>query len=365
MTNPRTLFSSQLLEVCKSALAARGGLEALALLAFQRRQALRRASAERAGRMVPAVLIASVTRRCNLDCAGCYSKELRPNGPDAPVELSDDRFMELFEEAVRLGVGVIMVAGGEPLLRPGLLARLAALRGIVVPVFTNGTLLDASIAPVFGTTLLPVFSIEGDEAFTAERRGRGVHEAALIRARAIREAGGVFGVSVTVSSRNVDSALSPDFLGRIAEIGASALFLVEYVPVVAGSEGLALSGAERARLNDPGLTLGLPYPVIRLPGDEEAYGGCLAAGRGFIHVAPDGSLEACPFAPFSDSDAGREGLAAALDSPLMRAIRERHGELTETRGGCALRGKAGWIASLGACSLGDGPELGDEDAGAA
>jgi MoaA/NifB/PqqE/SkfB family radical SAM enzyme len=365
MTNPKALFASQLLDVCKRALASRGGLETFASLAFQRRQALRRAAAERAGKAVPALLIASVTRRCNLDCAGCYSKELRPTGPDTPAELSDDRFMELFEEAVELGVGVIMVAGGEPLLRPGLLARLAAIRGMVIPVFTNGTLLDASIAPSFGKTLLPVFSIEGEAAFTAERRGRGVHEEALIRARAIREAGGLFGISVTVSSRNVDSALSPGFLERVGEMGASALFLVEFVPVVPGSEALVLSDGQRSALNDAGRTDGLPYPVIRLPGDEEAYGGCLAAGRGFIHLAPDGSLEACPFAPFSDSDAGRDGLAAALDSPLMRAIRERHRELTETRGGCALRDKAGWIATLGACPPGEAPASSERSAGAA
>jgi MoaA/NifB/PqqE/SkfB family radical SAM enzyme len=347
--NSQSRVSSQLIDVIKRALASRGGLEALACLGFQRRQALRRAAAERAGLTVPAVLIASVTRRCNLACVGCYSKELRPDSGGAASELSDDRFMELFEEAIELGVGTILVAGGEPLLRPSLLARLAALRGVVIPVFTNGTLLDGTIAQLFGRTLVPVFSIEGDEAHTAERRGLGVHQAAMIRARAIRDSGGLFGVSVTVSSRNAERVLSPDFLGRVADMGASALFLVEYVPVVAGSEALVLSEAQRAALNDHSMTAGLPYPVVRLPGDEEAYGGCLAAGRGFVHVAPEGALEACPFAPFSDSDAGSLGLAAALGSPLMRAIRSRHGELTETRGGCALRDKAGWVASLGGC----------------
>jgi MoaA/NifB/PqqE/SkfB family radical SAM enzyme len=345
-----SFFSRQMIDVLKRSLATRGGLETLAALGFQRRQAIKRAAAARAGETVPAVLIASVTRRCNLDCAGCYSKQIRPSGQGAPAELSDDRFMELFEEAIELGVGTILVAGGEPLLRPGLLARLAALRGISIPVFTNGTLLDGAMAPLFGKTLIPVFSIEGDEAFTAERRGSGVHQAAMIRARAIRDAGGLFGVSVTVSSRNVDNALSPEFLSRVAEMGASALFLVEYVPVAPGTEHLVLDEAQRSALNDERRTEGLPYPVIRLPGDEEAYGGCLAAGRGFIHIAPEGALEACPFAPYSDSDAGKAGLAAALRSPLMRAIRERHGELTETRGGCALRDKAGWIASLGGCS---------------
>jgi len=345
-----SLFSTQIVDVFKRALSSRGGLESLAALAFQRRQALRRAAAARAGRTVPALLIASVTRRCNLECKGCYAQQLRPSDGFAPPELSDDRFMELFEEAMDLGVGVIMIAGGEPLIRRGLIERLSALRGIIIPVFTNGTLLDGSMAPLFGRTLLPVFSIEGDEAFTEERRGLGVHQAALIRARAIRDKGGLFGISVTVSSRNAESALGPEFLSRVAEMGASALFLVEYVPVVPGSEALVLSDAQREMLNDETRTAGLPYPVIRLPGDEEAYGGCLAAGRGFVHIAPEGALEACPFAPFSDSDAGAAGLAVALESPLMRAIRERHHELTETRGGCALRDKAGWIASLGACS---------------
>jgi MoaA/NifB/PqqE/SkfB family radical SAM enzyme len=349
MNESTTLFSVQLLEVCKRALSSRGGVETIARIAFQRRQAQRRMAAERRGETVPAVLIASVTRRCNLDCAGCYSKALRPDGSAAPEELSSDRFMELFEEAVELGVGAILVAGGEPLLRLDLLRRLAAMHGIVVPVFTNGTLLDDETAGLFGGTLVPVFSIEGEEAFTSERRGAGIHEAALGRARAVRDAGGVFGLSVTMTSRNADSVLSEDFLRGVAELGASVLFLVEYVPVAPGTEALSPTAEQRSRLNDERLCEGLPYALVRLPGDEESYGGCLAAGRGFIHLSPEGSLEACPFAPYSDSDAGETGLAEALGSPLMRAIRERHGELTETRGGCALRDKAGWIASLGAC----------------
>ena len=362
--NPTTKFSGQLIELCKRVLASKGGLDALAALAFQRRQALRRAAAERRGETVPAVLIASVTRRCNLDCAGCYSKSIRPEEGARP-ELSDDRFMELFEEAVDLGVGAILVAGGEPLLRRGLLERLSALRGMLVPVFTNGTLMTDEAAALFGRTLVPVFSIEGDEAFTAERRGAGVHAAALGRARAIREKGGLFGLSVTVTSRNLDNVLSPAFFGEVAALGATVLFLIEYVPVAPGTEDLVLDEEQRARLNDQGPTEGLPYPIVRLPGDEEAYGGCLAAGRGFIHIAPEGALEACPFAPFSDSDAGAEGLRAALGSPLMRAIRERHHELTETRGGCALRDKAGWVASLGACRIPEADRAGAENIGGA
>jgi MoaA/NifB/PqqE/SkfB family radical SAM enzyme len=350
MNESSSLFSRQLIDICAQSVAKGGGMSALAKIAFQRRQALRRQAAERRGGTVPSVLIASVTRRCNLDCAGCYAKRIRPAG-EGRAELTDDRFMELFEEASRLGVGAILVAGGEPFLRPELLERIASMRGIVAPVFTNGTLLDDEAAKLFGpnSSLVPVFSVEGDELFTSERRGSGVHEAVLSGIGRVRDKRGLFGLSVTVTSRNANLVLSPNFLCALAGLGAAGLFLVEYVPVAPGTEGLVLDDAQRSRLNAPGLGRGLPYPIIRLPGDEEEYGGCLAAGRGFAHLSPEGELEACPFAPFSDTNAAEAGLEGALASPLLAAIRERHGELVETKGGCALRDKGGWVASLSSC----------------
>jgi MoaA/NifB/PqqE/SkfB family radical SAM enzyme len=348
-----SLFSGRLVNVFKRALrqGAVSPFRLLSTVAFQRRQARRRARAERNGLAVPAVLIASVTRRCNLDCAGCYAKALRPTEEAGKrAELSDERFMDLFHEAVDLGVGVIFIAGGEPLVRRGLLEKVAALRGPSALVFTNGTLIDEAMIAQFGRTMIPVFSVEGGASFTAERRGCGVHEKALAQAKAVRDRGGFFGLSVTVTSENIATVLSPAFRDSVADMGASVLFLIEFVPVAPDSAHLVLSDAQRAALNDPELAAGMPCPVIGLPGDEESYGGCMAAGRGFIHLAPDGRLEACPFAPFSDTNAGEVGLAAALNSKLMRDIRAHHHELTETRGGCALVDKAGWVASLGACS---------------
>ena len=36
---------------------------------------------------------------------------------------------------------------------------------------------------------------------------------------------------------------------------------------------------------------------VNVPGDEKDFGGCLSAGRGFVHVSAEGDLEPCPFAP--------------------------------------------------------------------
>ncbi len=334
--------------------AVRNAAKLAGVAAFQHGQAKKREKAAAEGRTVPGILIASVTRRCNLRCAGCYSMSLRPGDSN---ELSDDRFFELFTEAAELGVGTLMIAGGEPLMRRALLERTARIPGPIMPVFTNGTLVDDAYVDLFARSrLVPIFSVEGDAPFTAERRGQGIHEKIMERCAELRRRGVLFGFSVTLTAANADSVLSERFLRGVEDSGASVLFLIEYVPVAPGSEGLVLSDAQKADLSAPGRFDRYRFMAVSLPGDEEAFGGCLAAGRGFIHLADDGALEACPFAPYSDVSAADRPLAEALESPLMKAIRARHSELTETKGGCALWNKKGWIASLGACALGSSSE---------
>jgi MoaA/NifB/PqqE/SkfB family radical SAM enzyme len=324
---------------------------------FQKRQAMRRKAASSRGLVVPPILIASLTRRCNLDCEGCYSRALRPplgegSDPAKPCdgELSDDRFMELFGEAVDLGVGVVLLAGGEPLLRRPLVERASRLPGMLFPLFTNGTLIDEElIGTAASGSIVPILSIEGEESQTDGRRGMGIHAEALRWMEEMRSRRVVFGASVTLTSANAATVLDKAFLGKLADSGIAVLFVVEYVPVTQGSENLVVDAGQRALLNEPKRFDGLPFPVVVLPGDEEAYGGCLAAGRGFVHLSPEGRLEACPFAPYSDRSSALESLESALASPMLTAIREHHGELTETSGGCALWNKGGWIASLGIC----------------
>jgi MoaA/NifB/PqqE/SkfB family radical SAM enzyme len=90
--------------------------------------------------------------------------------------------------------------------------------------------------------------------------------------------------------------------------------------------------------------------MVTLPGDEEKYGGCLASGRGFLHISSTGALEACPFAPYSDTNIKDMPLREALKSGLLREIRDNHHLLKESRGGCALNENKEWIKSLTALS---------------
>ena len=75
---------------------------------------------------------------------------------------------------------------------------------------------------------------------------------------------------------------------------------------------------------------------LSFPGDEKALGGCIASGRGFFHIGPDGAAEPCPFSPFSDTNVAEIGIRQALKSPLFRKIRAAHALGWEHTGGCTL-----------------------------
>ena len=84
------------------------------------RQRSRAAARNKAGSEqlnIPPLLILSGTNRCNLNCKGCYAS----SRSESREELSLDRIESLFQEASDLGVGVIMIAGGEPLMKPEIL----------------------------------------------------------------------------------------------------------------------------------------------------------------------------------------------------------------------------------------------------
>jgi MoaA/NifB/PqqE/SkfB family radical SAM enzyme len=90
------------------------------------------------------------------------------------------------------------------------------------------------------------------------------------------------------------------------------------------------------------------YPALFLafPGSEIDLGGCLAAGKGFVHINAEGDVEPCPFSPYSDTSLKEMPLIEALRSPLLRAIRENDVRLDESNGICALWQNRDWVASL-------------------
>ena len=319
-----------------------------------RRAAARRARAERRGEHVPPFLIASITDRCNLCCMGCYARANHTCGDlDGVGEglLTGEQWGDIFRQAAELGVGFILLAGGEPFLREDVLRAAAERPDILFPVFTNGTMLNGERLALLAAApnLIPILSLEGDKAATDARRGAGVYDALETSMAALKAGAVLFGASVTVTRENAEEVLSDAFVDGLWASGGRAVVYVEYVPVDGTSQSLAPDDGTRAylqaRLDELRSRAEGPL-LVAFPGDELHSGGCLAAGRGFFHINARGGAEPCPFSPYSDTSVIHTSLGEALRSPLFQKLRaEGHLEKGHA-GGCVLFAQADRVREL-------------------
>jgi len=87
------------------------------------------------------VVIWNLVRRCNLTCKHCYSISA---DKDFPGELGTDEVFAVMDDLKRFRVPVLILSGGEPLLRPDIyaIAQRAKDMGFYVGLSSNGTLID-------------------------------------------------------------------------------------------------------------------------------------------------------------------------------------------------------------------------------
>jgi MoaA/NifB/PqqE/SkfB family radical SAM enzyme len=304
---------------------------------WQGTAARRRAREARGGLHVPPIAIFSITNKCNLRCKGCYAQAIRG---DAPDELTPQKVRGIVEEADELGISFFVIAGGEPLTRPEIIDIARDFPHVIFLLFTNGLLLDEPLIDRLTRlrNVVPVLSIEGSQVETDERRGRGVHQRLEEKMRELKRAGVFFSLSLTVTRTNFDTVTDELFIRNAVAAGCKLFFHVEYTPIRAGTDEWVISDEQRLSMKSLVALFRARFPAlfIAVPWDEEEQGGCLAAGRGFIHISASGDLEPCPFAPYSDANLLEVPLKEALRSRFLRLMRENHERFAETSGGCAL-----------------------------
>ncbi len=302
----------------------------------------KRSRLEAEGEHIPPFLIASITSNCNLHCAGCYSRCNNATEDTAPVsQLSDDEWLKVFDEAEDLGVSFILLAGGEPLLRKGVIEAAGKKQNILFPVFTNGTYMTDKYFNMFdeNRNLIPIMSIEGEREATDRRRGEGVYDKLVSNMDELYRRGLIYGVSVTVTTENLKDVFSENFIGKLYDKGCKAVVFVEFVPVTDNSKHLAPKDAEREYLRKEITRLRQEHPemvFVSFPGDEKSSGGCIAAGRGFFHINSHGGAEPCPFSPYSDINVKDTSLREAMNSRLFKALQNEGVLMDDHDGGCVL-----------------------------
>jgi len=129
---------------------------------------LRQFSRKAAQQRIPLSGSIDLTHRCNLRCVHCYI-----GSRAAQQELSAAQLVSILDEITDAGCLYFLITGGEPLLRKDFadIYRHARTNGLLVTVFTNGTLITDEILELFRD--LPPRQIEislyGATAETYER----------------------------------------------------------------------------------------------------------------------------------------------------------------------------------------------------
>lgn len=150
------------------------------------------------------VVIWNLIRRCNLTCKHCYSISA---DTDFPGELSTDEVYRVMDDLKSFGVPVLILSGGEPLLRPDIfeISQRAKSMEFYVGLSTNGTLIDGdnieAIAKV-GYDYVGI-SIDGmRETHDWFRRKQGAFDASLRGIRLCHEHETKVGLRFTMTQDN-------------------------------------------------------------------------------------------------------------------------------------------------------------------
>jgi 12,18-didecarboxysiroheme deacetylase len=150
------------------------------------------------------VVVWNTTRRCNLHCVHCYS---RSNDRCDPDELTTAEGMRLIDDLGRFQCPVLLLSGGEPLLKADLLslAGHARDRGLRVVLSTNGTLIHEQTArALHGIGLSYVgISLDGLREYHDGFRGvKGAFDGAMAAVRRCQDAGLKVGLRFTIHRGN-------------------------------------------------------------------------------------------------------------------------------------------------------------------
>jgi AdoMet-dependent heme synthase len=289
----------------------------------------------------------NTTRKCNQFCAHCY-RDARPEA-DAD-ELSTEEGLGLLDEIAKAGFKIMVLSGGEPLVRPDIvdLVRHGSEAGLRVVVGTNGTLLT----PEWVTRLKEAgcarvgISLDSTDPAVHDkfRCMPGAWELSVQGMRYCREGGLPFQIHTTVTERNQQEIL--DITDLAVELGAAAHHIFFLVPAGRGEdiEGESLQAREYEHLLNRILTKQTQVDIELKPTCAPHFmriarrrgipmrftKGCLA-GTHYCVITPTGDVHPCPYLPLTVANVRETPFSEIWRSnPVFRELR-----------GAELKGRCG------------------------
>ncbi|MFH1480460.1 MAG: heme b synthase [Pseudomonadota bacterium] len=312
-----------------------------------------------------------VTRSCNLNCVHCRAASER--GP-YPGELARETCFEILEDIARIGRPIVIITGGEPLLRKDIfdLADRGTKLGLRMVMATNGTLLTHDIIEKIRLSGIKRISISLDGPNAKEhdrfRMVPGAFEGALRGIGLLKEAGVEFQVNTTVTRHNVHRL--EDILAMAVRLGAVAhhIFLLvptgrardminqeidasEYESILHWFHGMR----EKVPLHLKATCAPHYYRVLRQEArrkgemvDFETYGldavtrGCLG-GTAFCFISHEGIVQPCGYLELNCGDLKESSFSSIWQtSEIFKRLRD----FSEYKGKC---GQCEYLGFCGGC----------------
>ncbi len=222
------------------------------------------------GVSIPWVILMDPTSACNMHCTGCWAAEYGHT-----KSLTYEQLDSVITQGEDLGIHAWVMTGGEPTTRKADIFRLCEKHNTsYFMIFTNGTLIDEQFAKdmVRVGNLCPILT------------------------------------SICYTSVNYKVVTSDEFLQMLIDKGVYMTWYFHYMPVGnEASTGLLLNPEQREYMYHRvreirGYNTGLPIFAIDFQNDGEMVHGCIAGGKYYCHINPNGDVEPCVFIHYSQAN---------------------------------------------------------------
>ncbi|MEE9202684.1 MAG: radical SAM protein, partial [Dehalococcoidia bacterium] len=324
----------------------RVGMVGAALGFFRRKGAVARPAAATAAErgagdpapsFQPSLVSWNLTSACNLRCSHCYLDA----GHRLEGELATDECCHIIDQMAALGTEMVILTGGEPLLRKDIfaIARYASQKGILVVMGTNGVLIDEEVASSLKDSGLQGVGISLDSLHAQRHdsfRGvKGCWEGAVRGIDACVKQGLQVIVQTTATQWNYEEI--PAMIDFAQSKGAVA-FNLYYLVCTGRGEGLAditpqqyeesLAYVVEAQAHHPGIMVRAKCaPHANRIAHQRgaplmASAGC-PAGTSYLRITPEGQVTPCPYLPLVAGNLREVGLREIWEgSSILRELRE-------------------------------------------
>lgn len=310
---------------------------------------------------VPRLISWNLTFKCNLRCAHCYLNALEREGKG---ELNTDEGKMLIDQIVEVSKPILILSGGEPLLRNDIfeLVKYGTEKGLRVTIGTNGTLITDDIARQLKLSGVPRIAVSLDSSIPErhdEFRGvKGSWKRTVEGIETCRRNDIDVQINTTVTQQNYDEI--DDIMALAEKLEASKFHLFFLVPTGRGKKVEDVSPVMYEKMIKGVLEKSSKYKLNVRPTCAPQFmriaklmkldvkhwmRGCIA-GLSYCRIYPTGEVTPCPYLPIKLGDIREKRFRSIwFNSEIFRTLRDFNNlkgkcgicEYRDVCGGCRAR----------------------------